>query len=337
MDYYWMIIIVFWVFWLIYMFKDQIDNIFKKGGKRMREDEYGRQFPAWAKWLIGIIVVIFAIALLNPIAIIGPGEVGVVYSAIGGIDLDRIMEPGWNFRIPILQRIYHVKTARATINMYGTFEECQSDKECDDIALHVLTNEGLEVGIDVTVFYRVKPDESPSVVQELTMQYQEGTVMPRIRGIVRDVIGDMAITEVYGPERERLAQEIFDSLEPLMVNDGFVLDEVQVRDIDPPKEISDAIKAKQKMEQDVMTKEHEVRLAAKEAERKITEAGGIAKSIEIQGETLRKNPEYLQLKQLDVTLALYQNPNTRFVIVPPGTYPILPTEQIMSQPPVVEE
>ena len=266
--------------------------------------------------------------LISSVKIIEPNEVGVIYNAFGGINHDKILRSGWHLKIPILQKIYSITVSRDTISMFGTYDECKQNSECDDMEIKVLTSEGLNVAVDLSVFYKVKPEKSPEIVEELTINYVQGTLVPRIRGIVRDVVGDMKVTEVYGPERERLAKEVFEKLEVLMEKDGFILEEVSIRDIDPPQTIVNAIEQKQKTEQEWLEKEIEKKKAQLESERQLIEAQGNADKVRVEGESLQNNPEYLELKKLEVMQKLYENENLKLVIVPSDSMPIIPTSEL---------
>jgi regulator of protease activity HflC (stomatin/prohibitin superfamily) len=140
--------------------------------------------------------------------------------------------------------------------------------------------------------------------------------------------------------------------------DGFVIEEVLIRNIVMPPQITQAIEDKQAMEQASLKKGYELELTRKEAERKRLEGEGLAnqqlaiaegqaksqialakgqaesklivanaesQALEMVAETIRKNPAAYEFKKLQVTEELYMNPNTRFVA--------LPSEQMIYQLP----
>jgi regulator of protease activity HflC (stomatin/prohibitin superfamily) len=120
----------------------------------------------------------------------------------------------------------------------------------------------------------------------------------------------MAVTELYGTGREQLEQGIFNNLNPKFEKDGFVLEEVLIRDVAIPEQIKNAVESKQKTEQEMLQKETEVKKEKLEAERIIAEATGVAESklkvataeaeaIRIQGQALRENPDVIQLRWVE--------------------------------------
>lgn len=255
-------------------------------------------------WLMAyVLIAVVAIALLwifNPIEQIQAGEVGVVYDAFRGM-LPDAMQTGWHWKTPVLQTVYHVKTSRDTVTMFGVDynKDCVPYPECDDVAIEVPSKEGLPITIDISLFYRVKPEEAVNVVKKLTVDYKVGTVMPSMRSATRDVAGGMAFTDLYGEGRRLLEQGIFDNLKSDFDADGFILEQVLVRDVTLPPDMVKAIQDKQTMQQQFLQKQFELQRQQLEAERIIIEANGTAEAIKIQGNALRTNPEVLQLRAID--------------------------------------
>lgn len=293
---------------------------------KMNNEEYKK---AIIKIILFIFGLFFLVIIFNSIVeIIPPGYVGVVYDARQGILFDRIMYPGWNFKIPILQQVYKVKTARDTINMYElSYDECRKDPECDDVAVQVPSKEGLLITIDISTLYKTDPAKAPNIIQTLTPEYRTKTIIPYIRSVAREVTGNMAITELYGAGRERLQEGILEKMKPLMEKDGFILDGILVRDVSYPEQIRRAIEEKQAMEQQALKKQYEIDVAKKEAERKKIEGEGVAnqkiaiaegdaKALELVAKAIKENPEVLKFKNLEVMSKLYENPNTKFIALP---------------------
>jgi regulator of protease activity HflC (stomatin/prohibitin superfamily) len=302
----------------------------------------GGQAVAWSFRAVAGIIVLFVVLIMfaDVLVVVPAGYVGVDYTAWGGITMDKVRTPGWSFKLPMVQKVYMVKTARDTVNLYPGG---------DDIAVTAPTKEGLLVTTDVSVLYKTKPKLAPSIIQELTADYRRGTIIPKSRSVVREVSGGMSVTELYGPGREKLQNEIFNKLEPELDKDGFVLEEVLVREIDMPPDITKAIEDKQTMEQSSFKKQYELDLTSKEAERlklqgegaanqqvaiaegdaksqiakakgqaeaKLIVAKAEAESLKMVADAMRENPRAYDFKQLQILQELYNNPNTKFVALP---------------------
>ena len=101
---------------------------------------------------------------------INPGEVGVKI-LFGKVQND-ILESGLHFINPVLEvQKLDVKTQNYT--MSGVHDE--GDQTGDD-AIRVLSADGLEVIIDLTVLYRVIPSEAPNIVRKLGLKSRLSTM-----------------------------------------------------------------------------------------------------------------------------------------------------------------
>jgi regulator of protease activity HflC (stomatin/prohibitin superfamily) len=215
---------------------------------------------------------------------IDTGYKGVIYNAWSGLDEQTTWDSGWHLKVPILQSITNVPISRQTVNMYGVNfdKDCKPYPDCDDMAIQVPSKEGLIITVDVTVFFRVNPAKTPQVVKQLTMNYKEGTVMPLMRSVVRDVAGQMTITELYGSGREKLESEMTTRLTEYMNKDNLILEGVLIRDVEMPAQIKQSIQDKMTAEQTSLQKDYEIQIAQKEANRTVTEAKGRADAAALQ-------------------------------------------------------
>ncbi|MCX6695298.1 MAG: SPFH domain-containing protein [Candidatus Altiarchaeota archaeon] len=298
-------------------------------------------FKSGVGLFVGFILLIVVLSVVGDILVIIPaGFVGVDYTAWGGISMNSVRNPGWSFKLPLVQSVYLVQTARDTINLHPGG---------DDIAISAPTKEGLIVTSDVSVLYKTRASAAPSIVQELTTEYRKGTLIPEIRAVIREVTGNMSVTDIYGPGRERLQQESFVKLKPLFEKDGFIIEDVLVREVAMPTDIASAIEDKQAMEQQAFKKQYELELTQKEAERlkiqgegianqqvaiaegeakakiaiargeaesKIIVAKAEAEALKTVADTIKANPNAYSFKQLQIMEELYTNPNTNFVALP---------------------
>ena len=116
---------------------------------------------------IGAIVVIIIGFLTSSIKQIDAGQIGVK-SLFGKVDND-ILYSGLTLVNPLVEvKTVDVKTQNYT--MSGIHDE--GDNAGDD-AIRVLTADGLEVIIDLTVLYRVISAEAPRIVRETGLDYRD--------------------------------------------------------------------------------------------------------------------------------------------------------------------
>ena len=130
--------------------------------------------PALARFknlgrILGFVFILIGI-LISSIIQINPGEIGVKI-LFGSVQND-VLGSGLHLVNPLLEiRKVDVKTQNYT--MSGINDEGQ--KEGDD-AIRVLTSDGLEVTIDLTVLYRVQADDAPRLLKETGNDFRDKIV-----------------------------------------------------------------------------------------------------------------------------------------------------------------
>lgn len=116
--------------------------------------------------LVGILVVLVGLGV-SCVKQIGAGEVGVqtLFGRVNGTTLNS----GLNFVNPLVEvTTFDIKTQNYTMSSVRD----EGDKAGDD-AIRVLTKDGLEVIIDLTVLYRVLPSEAPNILKDIGADYKK--------------------------------------------------------------------------------------------------------------------------------------------------------------------
>jgi len=141
------------------------------------------------------------------------------------------------------------------------------------------TQEGLQVGIDLTVWHHVDPLRVASIHQRIGPDYEDKIIRPAVRSVIRLVISEYPVMDVYSSKRARIQDEINVKIKQLLEKDGFVIDEIVLRDVRFTPEFTKAIEAKQVAQQAAEQMKYTLEKELKEAERKVIEATGRANSI----------------------------------------------------------
>ena len=168
-----------------------------------------------------------------------------------------------------------------------------------DDSLWSPTKEGLQVGIDITVWHHVDPARVIEIHQRIGPDYEEKIIRPAVRSVIRLVISEYAVMEIYSARRAKIQEEINAKIKALVEKDGFAIDEVVLRDVRFTDEFTKAIEAKQIAQQAAEQMKYVLEKEQREAERKVIEAGGRAKAIETINEALRQNPNYIKYLYVD--------------------------------------
>ena len=174
----------------------------------------------------GIGIGIAAIGLLTASLIqIEPGEVGV--QKLFGKVSDRILESGLNFKNPLVEVVpFDKRTQNYTMSGITTGGEMVGDD-----AIHVLSADGLEVIIDLTVLYKVIPAEAPRILREIGTDYRDVIVRPICRTKIRDNAVYYDAVSLYSSKRDEFQDRIFKGIESDFKGRGLVLEQLLVRNI----------------------------------------------------------------------------------------------------------
>src|SRR5436309_15926216 len=105
--------------------------------------------------------------------------------------------------------------------------------------------------------------------------------------------------DVYSAHRAEIQGEINRKTRALIEKDGFMVDEVVLRDVRVTPQFAKAIEAKQIAQQAAEQMKYTLEKEQKEAERKVIEATGRARAIETINEALRQNPNYIRYLYVD--------------------------------------
>jgi regulator of protease activity HflC (stomatin/prohibitin superfamily) len=99
--------------------------------------------------------------------------------------------------------------------------------------------------------------------------------------------------DVYSEKRSTIQQQILDRTKDLLEKDGFIIEEIILRDVNFTADFGKAIEEKQIAQQEAERMRYVLDREQLEADRKKIEAEGKARAIEIVSKELKKNPEYV--------------------------------------------
>lgn len=239
-----------------------------------------------------------------------------VQSLFGKVS-DHVLTSGLNTVNPLVDiKKVDIKTQNYT--MSGVHDE--GDKEGDD-AIRVLTADGLEVVIDLTVLYRVLSNEAPRIMRETGLDYRDKIVRPLTRTKIRDNAVYYTAIDLYSTKRDQFQTRIFKSIEEDFKKRGLVLEQLLVRNITLPNNVKTSIEEKIKAEQEAQKMEFVLQKEKQEAERKRVEAQGIADYQRIISAGL--SDKQLQYENIQVMKGLITSPNSKVIVMGKGSTPVI--------------
>ena len=186
---------------------------------------------------VGIVIIVIG-ALSSSVKQIDAGEIGV-QSLFGKVQ-DEILTSGLTMVNPLVS-INTIDVRTQNYTMSGVHSE--GDLSGDD-AIRVLTADGLEVVIDLTVLYRVQSAQAPNIVRQIGYDFKNVIVRPVTRTKIRDNAVYYTAVDLYSTKRDEFQSRIFKTIEANLKERGFVLEQLLVRNITLPATVKASIEEK---------------------------------------------------------------------------------------------
>ena len=255
---------------------------------------------------VGAIVIIIGVSVASVVQV-EPGQVGV-QKLFGKVN-DNILESGLNLINPLVQVVmFDIRTENYT--MSGVTDE--GSKVGDD-AIRVLSADGLEVIVDLTVLYKVIPSEAPRILKEVGTDYRNVLVRPICRTKIRDNAVYYDAVALYSTKRDEFQSRIFSTIESNFKERGLMLEQLLVRNLTLPASVKATIESKINAEQDAQKMTFVLQKERQEAERKRVEAQGIADYQKILSTGLSD-----RLLQYEMIKAISISPNSKLIFMTNG-------------------
>ena len=246
---------------------------------------------------------------------IDAGKVGV-QSLYGNVQPD-ILESGLHLINPLLDVTdFDIQTQNYTMSAI----HAEGAQEGDD-AIRVLSNDGLEVVIDLTVLYRISPLDAPKIFKQIGVNYTDKIVRPVTRTRIRDNAVYYDAVALYSTKRNEFQQRIFKSIEDDFKKRGLILEQLLIRNINLPNSVKLSIESKINAEQDAQKMTFVLQKEKQEAERKRVEAQGIADYQRIISMGL--TDKQLQYEQIKAQKELAASPNTKIIFMNGKNTPVI--------------
>lgn len=246
--------------------------------------------------------------LTNAVVQIDPGQVGVQV-LFGKVQNDSFLGGGLHLVNPFTE-IVRFDTRTQNYTMSAVHDE--GSKQGDD-AIKVLSADGLEVVIDLTVLYRVVPNQAPSILEKIGTDYENVIVRPITRTKTRDVAVYYDAVSLFSTQRDIFQARITKDIEADFHKRGLVLEQLLVRNINLPTSVKESIESKINAEQEAQKMQFVLQKEKQEAERKRVEAQGIADYQKILSTGL--SDKQLQYEMIKAQKELALSPNAKVIVL----------------------
>ncbi|MBD2768195.1 prohibitin family protein [Hymenobacter sp. BT664] len=258
---------------------------------------------------LGTALLLLGVAV-STVVQIGVGQVGV--QTLFGQVQPRVLGPGLSIVNPLVD-ITRFDTRTQNYTMSATHNEGQ---QTGDDAIRVLSADGLEVVIDLTVLYHVVPSQTPRILSTIGEDYQDKIVRSISRTRIRDNAVYYDAVALYSTRREEFQTRILAAIEKDFNTSGLKLDQLLIRNIQLPQSVKASIESKISAEQDAQKMQFVLQKEKQEAERKRVEAQGIADYQRIVNTEL--SDRLLQYESIKANQAIATSPNAKVIIMGGG-------------------
>ena len=216
--------------------------------------------------MAGVLPVLLALS----ITVVPDGTAGIRVSQFSGARPGTLY-PGVHFLKPLVDTIVLYDT-REQVYSTATGSAPAGTKTANDV-LTVQAREGLNIGLAVTVRYRLDPSKLTSIHSNLPQPVGEEVVGPVVSSTYRQLAPNYITREIFAVKREELRSQAAEQIKARLAGDGIVVRVVLLRDIQLPAEYARGLEGlllkeqeneRLETEQEIKTKE--VKIAELEAE-----------------------------------------------------------------------
>jgi regulator of protease activity HflC (stomatin/prohibitin superfamily) len=176
--------------------------------------------------LAGVLPVLLALS----ISVVPDGFAGIRVSQLSGVRPGTLY-PGVHLQTPLIDNIVLYDTRE---QVYSTTATTNANAKSVGEVLTVQAREGLNLGLAVTVRYRLDPSRLTGIHQNLPQPVNELVVGPVVSSIYRQLAPNYLTREIFALKREELRTQAGDAIKTRLASDGILVREVLLRDIQLP-------------------------------------------------------------------------------------------------------
>ncbi len=285
------------------------------GGVLMLVNKSGGQTGITSKlklpaYLVALIGGFSLVILLSLVVLIDAQQVGVLVTPSGVRNEE--LHTGWHLVAPWNT----VHKMDKTVWVYTCANATNEGTQPNADAIWAPTKDGIKVGFDVSVSWRITPDEASWIYQNVTendggnsgryLWLEDNVIRTKLKSALALTVSNYTPIEVYSIKREEIQEGVVERMKREILTYKLILDQIDLREVYYNPEYETAINAKKLAEQEVMrlvevTKQKEEQLKQAEIEKNIAiqKAEGEAKALQIKGNSLSQNPKIIQLEWIN--------------------------------------
>ncbi|MFC2130024.1 prohibitin family protein [Bacteroidota bacterium] len=261
--------------------------------------------------VIGGGFVLIAVGIITAAIVqINAGHVGV--KVLFGEVKSGVLHEGLNIINPLVD-VKEMSIQTQNYTMAANYDE--GDKAGDD-AIRVLSKDGLQVEIDLTILFRVMPNKAPNIFRELGLNFRDKIIRPTARTKIRENAVNYNAIDLFSTLRVPFEAAIKAGIIKDLKERGIELEKLLIRNINLPKSVKESIERKITAVQDAQRMEYVLQKETQEAERKRVEARGVRDAQKIINAGLSE--KILRFESIKVQKELVNSPNSKIILLGSG-------------------
>lgn len=225
--------------------------------------------------VIAVLVVIALIVLSLSVAIVEPGNTGVVVT-MGAVS-DTVLSEGVHFKAPFAQTVVQINNRTQKTEATGT----ASSKDLQIISYMVAVN------------YRVNNAASAELFKNIGTNYESVIISPAIQESIKAVTAQYTAEQLI-TERQTVSEGIKSALDEKIGAYGIAVEIFNIVNFDFSEEFNAAVEAKQTAQQNALKAEQDLARIEIEAKQKVTQSQAEADSIKLIQDALAASPDYIE-------------------------------------------
>lgn len=199
--------------------------------------------PEPISWRMPVMLVIAAclpMLLAASIVVVPSGMGGVRISQIRGTEPGTLY-PGLHFVEPLIESVQMFDLRDHLFTASSLAKGIKAPAE--PAGLMVQSREGLNIGLGITVRYRLDPNKLASVQAHLPQPADKQLVPPVVASAWREIMPNYTVREIFATRREQIREQASAIITQKLAADGIVVEEVMLSDIDLPPEYAEGLQS----------------------------------------------------------------------------------------------
>lgn len=226
-----------------------------------------------------------------------PGHVGIKVNQYGGGVSNDVLSVGTYFT-PLGTKIYEYPVFTNTYTYAKGSEQSPQNEE-----FGFQDKSGLALNADIGASFSVDSTKATILFQKYRVPTEQIIAGP-LKNAIRDSLITRAaylnIDDIYGPKKAELLNEVQGDVQRYFAPYGLRVERLfWISSVRVPQTVLTQINARIANEQQALAETAQVATKTAQAQQAVAEAEGKAKSLDVEGEAIRRNPEVLKIRAIE--------------------------------------